>query len=450
MKFTELKLNNFLNNALNDMGLIETTPIQEKSFSPIMSGKDIIGIAQTGTGKTFAFLLPMLKMHKFNRTPFPRYLILVPTRELVLQIAEEAEKLSQYMNFEVGRAYGGTNIQTQKDVIYNGLDMLVATPGRLLDLIYCGALKAKYIKKLIIDEVDEMMDLGFRPQLQKILELLPEKRQNIMFSATITKEIEALLSNYFNRPQKIEIKATGTPLKNIEQFAFEVPNFLTKAKLLELLLKENEEFTKVLVFVASKKKANRLFEEMEEKFIDGIGVIHSNKSQNHRIQTVKRFQRGTYRVLIATDIISRGLDLEEISHVINYELPEEPLNYMHRIGRTGRANSEGVALSFITPFEEQKQIDIEALMNTEIPILELPENLEIVQELLEEEKEEKLVFKKYMRSKNATNLTGAFQDKAAKNVKKNMGNQYTRFPKRGIPYYVKENQKKRNTNDTKI
>lgn len=447
MKFTELNINNPLKNALVDLELVETTPIQEKSFAPIMSGRDIIGVAQTGTGKTFAFLMPLLRMHKFNKSPHPRYLVLAPTRELVIQIADEVEKLAKYMNFVVGKAYGGTNIQTQKDIIYQGLDMLVATPGRLLDLIYSGALKTKYIKKLIIDEVDEMLDLGFRPQLQKVLELLPDKRQNIMFSATMTKEIEKLLASYFNRPIKIEIETTGTPLENIEQYAFEVPNFLTKANLLELLLKDNDDFIKVLVFVASKKKANRLFEELEEKYIQNVGVIHSNKSQNHRIETVKRFQRGSIRVLIATDIISRGLDIDGVSHVINYELPDEPINYMHRIGRTGRAKNEGIAISFITPFEEERQIEIEALMNTEIPILELPENLKIVQELLEEEKEEKLIFKKYYRSKKDQNLTGAYQEKKSKNVKKNMGNQYTRFPKKGVPYYIKENKKKKREND---
>ena len=442
-QFTELNINNPLKNALIDLELTETTPIQEKSFAPIMSGRDIIGVAQTGTGKTFAFLLPLLRLHKFNKSPHPRYLVLAPTRELVIQIAYEVEKLAKYMNFVVGRAYGGTNIQTQKDMIYQGLDMLVATPGRLLDLIYSGALKTKFIKKLVIDEVDEMLDLGFRPQLQKILELLPEKRQNIMFSATMTKEIEKLLAQYFNAPLKIEIEATGTPLENIEQYAFEVPNFLTKANLLELLLKDNEDFTKVLVFVASKKKANRLYEELEEKNIQNIGVIHSNKSQNHRIETVKRFQRGTIRVLIATDIISRGLDIDEVSHVINYELPDEPINYMHRIGRTGRAKNEGIAISFITQFEEERQNEIESLMKTEIPILELPENLEIIQELLEEEKEEKLIFKKYYRSKKDKNLTGAYHEKKAKNVKKNMGNQFTRFPKKGVPYYINENKKKK-------
>ena len=443
MKFSDLNINNFLKNALNDMDLVETTPIQEKSFSPIMSGRDIIGVAQTGTGKTFAFLLPLLKMHKFNKSPHPRTLILVPTRELVIQIADEAEKLSKYMNFEVGKAYGGTNMQTQKIAIYQGLDLLVATPGRLLDLIYSGALKTKYLKKLVIDEVDEMFDLGFRPQLQTILELLPEKRQNILFSATVTKEIEKIIINYFNSPLKIEIEVTGTPLENIEQYAFEVPNFLTKANLLELLLKENRDFVKVLVFVASKKKANRLFEELEERFIDGLGVIHSNKSQNHRIETVKRFQRGSIKILIATDIISRGMDIDNVTHVINYELPDEPINYMHRIGRTGRAKNEGIAISFITPFEEENKIEIETLMNTKIPILELPEELVIVEELLEEEKEEKLIFKKYYRSKKDSTLTGAYQEKKAKNVKKNMGNQYTRFPKKGIPYYIKENKKKK-------
>ncbi|MGB0885710.1 MAG: DEAD/DEAH box helicase [Chitinophagales bacterium] len=444
MNFEQLNINTPLINAIADLGLYECTPIQAQAFPVIMSGKDVIGIAQTGTGKTFAFLLPLLRMHVFNKTPNPRILILVPTRELVLQVADEAEKLSAYMNFTVGRAYGGTNIQTQKNEIFQGLDLLVATPGRLLDLLLCGALKAKYINKLVIDEVDEMFDLGFRPQLMKILELLPDKRQNIMFSASMTKQIESLIHNYFNFPQKIEIKVTGTPLENIEQYVFQVPNFLTKVNLLEILLKENEAFTKVLVFVASKKKADRLFVEIEEKFPEIVGVIHSNKSQNFRMQTVKRFQRGTYRVLIATDIISRGLDLEDISHVINYEIPEEPINYMHRIGRTGRAKNDGIAINFVTPVEEENRKAIEELMQTEIPELELPENLIVEEELLEEEKEEKLIFKKYTRSKKDAPIVDKNPEKLARNVKRNHGNQFTRYPKKGVPYYIKENQKKRN------
>lgn len=444
MNFELLNIHNPLKNALADLGLFETTPIQEEAFPIIMSGKDVIGIAQTGTGKTFAFLLPLLRLHKFSTSPHPKILILVPTRELVLQVAEEAEKLATYMNFVVGRAYGGTNIQTQKDEIYNGLDLLVATPGRLLDLILSGALKANHINKLVIDEVDEMFDLGFRPQLAKILELLPEKRQNIMFSASITNPIEELIHQYFNFPEKIEIKTTGTPLENIEQYSFEVPNFLTKANLLTILLEENPDFTKVLVFVASKKKADRLYEEIAEKFPDVIGVIHSNKSQNFRLQTVKRFERGTYRVLIATDIISRGLDLENISHVINYELPEEPINYMHRIGRTGRAKNQGIAINFVTPNEEEAKDAIESLMDREIPTLELPENLVIVEELLEEEIEEKLVFKKYTRSKKDAPIEDKNATKLPKNLKKNHGNQFTRYPKGEAPYYVKENLKKKN------
>lgn len=443
-KFEDLNLNPALINALADLHLLECTPIQEKVFSTVMSGKDVIGIAKTGTGKTFAYLLPLLRMHKFNKTPHPTMLILVPTRELVLQVAEEAEKLAAYMNFTVGRAYGGTNIQTQKDELFNGLDLLVATPGRLLDLILAGSLKGKYIKKLVIDEVDEMLDLGFRPQLARIFELLSEKRQNIMFSASITLAIETIIGDYFDFPVKIEVDETGSPVEHIEQYAFEVPNFLTKVNLLTLLLNENEDFSKVLVFVASKKKADLLFEEITEHFPNLIGVIHSNKSQNHRIQTVKRFQRNTYRVLIATDIISRGLDLENISHVINYELPDEPINYIHRIGRTGRAKNSGIAISFVTPEEIAYKEAIEQLMKKQIDLLELPDNLTYVEELIAEEAEEKLIFKKITRSKKAAPIVDNNQKKLAKNDKKNFGNQHERFPKNEAPYYIKENKKKQN------
>lgn len=417
MTFDELNLNKPLLNALSDMGCVNPTTIQEKSFSVMMSGRDMIGIAQTGTGKTLAYLLPCIRLWSFPKDKLPQILIIVPTRELVVQVVKVVEELTAYMNVRVVGAYGGTNIKTQIHGINLGVDVMVATPGRLLDLVLNGSLRLKNIKKLIIDEVDEMLTLGFRTQLTGILDLLPAKRQNLMFSATITEDIEILIKQFFNNPVKIEAAPTGTPLENINQKAYHIPNFYTKVNLLKLLLNNKEEYHKVLVFAESKKMADELFELINRGFPGQIGVIHSNKSQNNRFETVKRFQEGDYRVLIATDIISRGLDISEVSHVINFDTHEVPENYMHRIGRTGRAKEKGIAISFITPKEEASQHLIEELMNYKIPILELPEELEI-SELLTEDEMPKVQMKNVLLKLPKKVESGpAFHPKKEKNLK---------------------------------
>lgn len=386
MTFNELNLNSPLLNALQDAGYEHPTTIQEKAFSVIMSGRDVVGIAQTGTGKTVAYLLPALRQLEFSHEKkSPKILILVPTRELVQQVVAEAEKLITYMDVAVRGVYGGVNIKTHIEVINNGVDILVATPGRLLDLALNGTLKLKSVKKLIIDEVDEMLNLGFRHQLTTLLELLPVKRQNLMFSATITEDVDILILEHFNNPVRIEAAPTGTPLENIIQTGYLVPNFNTKVNLLELLLARAAEFKKVLVFTATKKLADELYERVEEKFPGGLGVIHSNKDQNNRFNTVHQFQNGTFRILIATDIIARGLDISEVSHVINFDTPEVPENYIHRIGRTGRADKKGIALTFITTAEAGFREAIEDLMNYRIQIAPLPEDLKISDVLTHDE-----------------------------------------------------------------
>ena len=244
--FQELNLTKQLHNAIDDLGFKQPTPIQEESFSVILSGKDMVGIAQTGTGKTFAYMLPILRDLKFSKQDTPRVLVMVPTRELVLQVVEEIEKMAKYINVRVLGVYGGTNINTQKRAIAQGCDIIVATPGRLYDLALSRTLKMKSIQKLVIDEVDVMLDLGFRFQLMNIFEILPERRQNIMFSATMTEDVDALITDYFTSPTKISIAISGTPLDNISQQSYFVENFYTKVNLLSHLLKDKEEFRKVL------------------------------------------------------------------------------------------------------------------------------------------------------------------------------------------------------------
>lgn len=425
MKFSELNLNRFLLNALEDLGFEEPTPIQEKAFPVIMSSKDMVGIAQTGTGKTFAYLLPILRQLTFSKQKHPRVLIIVPTRELVVQVVQEIKNLTPYLNVRYAGIYGGTNINKQKQLVFEGLDILVATPGRLLDLALDGILKLKFIQKLVIDEVDEMMNLGFRPQLINLLDLLPHKHQSILFSATLTNEVNSILNQFFKSPVKIEINNNGSPLKTIKQIAYPVPNFYTKLNFLVELLQDKKTFSKVLVFVKTKKQATILFEELDNLLPKISDIIHSNKTQNYRLKSVKNFELGFFNVLIATDIVARGLDLTAISHVINFDIPNEPENYIHRIGRTGRAKSEGTAISFFTEEEAEYLGEIETLMNTEIDVLDLPEKIKISTKLLDEELP-KPTPEIHVKRNIAEPSGAAFHEKKDKNKKVNLGGSYKR------------------------
>ena len=415
--FSDINLNKQLQNAVSDLELTKQTPIQEKTFSEILSGTDIVGIAQTGTGKTIAYCLPLLQELSYSDQKNPRILILVPTRELVVQVVETMESLTQYISCRIVGVYGGTNINTQKIKLQDGADVVVATPGRLYDLALCRALQLKGIKKLVIDEVDVMLDLGFRFQLINIFELLPERRQNIMFSATMTEEVDELISSFFSRSKRVQIALSGTPLDNISQIKYSVPNYYTKVNLLVHILRNKEELRKVLVFVSSKKNADRLCEALEEFFISDIAVIHSNKSQNYRFKSIKKYDEGTCRILIATDIIARGMDLDKISHVINFDTPIYPENYMHRIGRTGRAEEKGKSLLFYTEKEEKNKEFIEDLMNYKIPVSEIPEEVEITQQLTEEER--KSNGKNFYRNVKKVEVGPSFHEKKEKNKKIN-------------------------------
>jgi ATP-dependent RNA helicase RhlE len=419
MLFADLNLNTPLQSVLNDLGFTVPTTIQHRVFPVVMSGRDVCGIAQTGTGKTFAYLLPLLRQWKFNKEKVPQILILVPTRELVAQVVQAVKELTPYMSVLAVGVYGGVNIKTQMAELYNGADVVVATPGRLYDLAMNGAFKNKAIKKLVIDEVDEMLNLGFRTQLKNILDLLPAKRQNLLFSATITEDVEALIATYFNDPERVEAAPTGTPLENIVQTGYEVPNFYTKVNLLHLLLTEDGTMTKVLVFAATKKLADDLYEQLETKFPGTAGVIHSNKEQNHRFNTVEQFKNGTYRFIIATDIVARGIDIAEVTHVINFDTPDVPENYMHRIGRTGRADKKGIAITFITEKEKPLLNAIETLMHYQVPIAALPEDL-IISDILTEDEKPKIYMKPVqVKIPKKDEVGPAFHEKSAKNSKVN-------------------------------
>lgn len=424
LSFQDLNLNTPLRNALEDLNFQAPTPIQEQAFSSIMSGKDVVGIAQTGTGKTFAYLLPLLRMLKYSEQKNPRILIMVPTRELVVQVVEEVEKLAKYINLRVTGVYGGVNINTQHQNLMQGQDIVVSTPRRLYDLVLRRAVQLKSIQKFVIDEVDVMLDLGFKFQVNNIIELLPSNRQSIMFSATMTETVEEMIHSNFKSPEKISVAVSGTPLENIDQRGYKIPNFYTKANLLKHLLADTETYHKVLIFIGDKRIADRLYENLGEEFPGETSLVHTGKSQNYRLKSLSDFDEGLSRILIATDVMARGLDIENVSHVINFDTPQYPENYMHRIGRTGRAEKKGQSLLFTTEKEQAYLDAIENLMKTKVPEYEIPVEVKISKDLIPEEKQRAIEINN---PNSISEEAGpAFHEKKEKNKKVNLGGSYRR------------------------
>lgn len=420
MSFHELNINKSILKALDELSYTQPTTIQQAGFSVMMSGKDVIGLAQTGTGKTLAYLLPCLSMWKFSKEPHPQILIIVPTRELVVQVVREVEKLTTYMNVVVGGVYGGANINTQAAMVLQGLDVLVGTPGRIFDLTANGSLQLKHVKKVVIDEVDETLNLGFRPQLMRIFDLLPEKRQNLLFSATLSEEVESFIKTFFDDPIKIEAARVGTPLARIKQEVILTPNFTSKMNLLKYLLETQSEMSRVLVFVSSRVLADLVYDELESILKVEVGVIHSNKAQNFRFNAVNHFQNGIYRVLVATDLIARGIDVTDVTHVINFDIPENVENYIHRIGRTGRQDKEGHAISFVAPKDLEFFAQIEAFMQKQVEKQQFPEEVEESSLILEFEKPQVKMKNVLVKASLDDQAGPAFHEKKEKNKKVNV------------------------------
>jgi ATP-dependent RNA helicase RhlE len=418
--FQELSIKKSLLNAITDLDFIKPTPIQREAYPKILSGNNVVGIAQTGTGKTLAYSLPILQELNYSKSYKPRVLIIVPTRELVVQVVDQIELYTKYMTVRIAGVFGGVNIKTQQALLSEGTDIIVGTPGRLYDLILNRSLQTQDIKKLVIDEVDIMLDLGFRFQLNNIFELLPEKRQNIMFSATMTDDVQFLIQDNFINPQTITVSVSGSPLDNISQTCYAVPNFYTKVNLLDYLLKDKATFQKVVVFIDSKKNADRLFLELEANYWKELGIIHSNKSQNNRLATIERFNDGQTRILIASDIIARGLDLDDISHVINFDTPKFPENYIHRIGRTGRAKKMGNSILLFTKDEEKNKLAIEKLMAKIIDSKKFPNEVVISKKLILDEQPKVVEKNPHKKSKQPSGPS--FHEKKDKNKKQyNLG-----------------------------
>ena len=431
--FEDFNLPKGINQSLKELTYQEPTLIQQKSFKAVCSGRDVLAIAPTGTGKTLAYLLPVLKMYKYSTTPDPKILILVPTRELVLQITEVALQITSNIPIRVLGVYGGVNIKTQKKLISEGIDLLVGTPGRVMDLGLDGILNFSSLQKLIIDEFDEVLNLGFKFQLTSIFTMMKEKRQNILFSATMTDGVDEMIDEYFTNPVEVTLVKPGTTLDKIEQIIYFCPNFLTKINYLIELLQQDASTSKVLIFVNTKKQVELVAEKIEEIFPNEFGIIHSNKSQNYRINRVTEFQNNELRGLITTDVMARGLDISDVSHVINIEIPENPQMYVHRIGRTGRADKKGTAISFISTREDEYFFNIQLLMNKEVDYQEFPYDAEIIPRLLAFEKNKEPKVKQKKITKTQISEGGAFHQKKTKNTKINLGGPTKRKPPKTKP-----------------
>jgi ATP-dependent RNA helicase RhlE len=382
--FEQFKLNRQLLDAVRELGFANPTEIQKKSIPIILGGQEVIGIAQTGTGKTAAYLLPLLMKVKYSQGLDPRAIILVPTKELTLQIAENAVKLARHTDLRILALYGGVGIKAQIEAIKKGVDIIVTTPGRFMELYLATALPVKLVKTLVIDEADRMMDMGFMRQLRKIFEVIPRKRQNLLFSATFPEKVEKLSADFLEFPVKIEITPQATAARQVEQMQYHLPNLKTKINFIEYLLKDRDTYTRVMIFTRTKANADAVYKYIERKNLGPVKVVHSNKGQNTRINAVNEFKDGSLRVLVTTDVTARGIDVLSVSHVINFDVPILYEDYVHRIGRTGRAFQDGIAITLVTKPEEYHIKKIEKLIREKIALKELPNGVEVSKTSFEE------------------------------------------------------------------
>ncbi|HZQ10039.1 MAG TPA: DEAD/DEAH box helicase [Anaerolineae bacterium] len=364
MSFDSFRLDPRLQKGLDALGFLEPTPIQNATIPVALVGQDILGSAETGTGKTAAFLLPIL--HNFLTSPRDghkvRALILVPTRELALQVAEQAQTLCKHTDLRVTTIYGGVGLGNQASALQRGVDVVIATPGRLLDHVARRNISFHALKVLVLDEADRMLDVGFLPDIRRIVQLLPRERQTMLFSATLVPSIMSLAAEVTRNPARIQVETTSTP-QAISQTLFQVPEHLKTEALQQLLA--DEEMDSVLVFARTKHRADRLVKQLKRANIRA-DVIHGNRSQSQRIAALEAFRRGKARVLVATDIAARGIDVEGISHVVNYDVPMQAEDYVHRIGRTGRAQATGSAYTLVTPLDEPQVRKIERVLNQKL------------------------------------------------------------------------------------
>lgn len=412
--FEDFKLNRQLLNAIDESGYENPTPIQQKVIPLALSGHDVLGIAQTGTGKTAAYLLPLIMKVKYAQGDDPRALILTPTRELAIQVHRNLETLAVYTDLRKIAIYGGIGPKDQIAALEKGVDIIVATPGRFIDLYRQGIIQTKSIKTLVLDEADKMMDMGFMPQIRQILEKIPSKRQNLLFSATFPEKVERLSNEFLTFPERIEITPQATRASTVTHYYYKVPNLHTKARLLGHLLR-NSEFSKVIVFVRTKDLANQVFNFIERKVEGGVRVIHSNKAQNSRINAINDFEAGVVRVLVTTDVTARGHDIKGVTHVINYEAPVVYEDYVHRIGRTGRAFQNGEAITFANESDLLHLEEIERVIREKIPEKTMPSEIEVSDTPFVERQQIAREIDRMKRKKDP-DFKGAFHEKKKRDV----------------------------------
>jgi ATP-dependent RNA helicase RhlE len=376
MSFASLKLMPELLRAVSDEGYLEPTPIQAQAIPAILERRDIMGCAQTGTGKTAGFTLPLLQILSphMNTSPSParhpiRALILTPTRELAAQVGDSVATYGKHLPLRSTIVYGGVDILPQKKALHGGVEILIATPGRLLDHLEQKTVNLSRVEILVLDEADRMLDMGFLPDIKRILSVIPKDRQTLLFSATFSEEIRRLAKELLRAPTMIEVARRNAPADLVTHQVYEIASTRKRALLAHLI--RTRDMKQVLLFVRMKRDANRLTRELVR---DGINAtaIHSDRSQNEREQALSDFKEGRAAVLVATDIAARGLDIDQLPYVVNYELPYTPEDYVHRIGRTGRAGLPGEAISFMAPDEERLLAEVEKLLKRQIPRLELP------------------------------------------------------------------------------
>jgi ATP-dependent RNA helicase RhlE len=370
MSFTDLGLMPELSRAVIEKGYSAPTPIQQAAIPAVLAGRDVLAGAQTGTGKTAAFVLPLLQRLSSQRGRAPRALVLTPTRELAAQVAQSAVDYGRYSPVRTVVIFGGVSDKPQIAALRHGCDLLVATPGRLLDLAQQRQLDLSQVQFCVLDEADRMLDMGFIPAIRRILKMLPRERQNLMFSATYSQDIRELAGRFLQKPLSIEVAARNATADRIDQQVYRVPQE-DKRHLLAHLIKDGN-WSQVLVFTRTKHGANRLTSQLEAAGISAA-AIHGNKSQGARVRALSDFKENRITALVATEVAARGLDIKELPHVVNYELPNVPEDYVHRIGRTARAGGSGAAVSLVAPAESSLLRDIEKVLQRAIPVAALPQ-----------------------------------------------------------------------------
>ena len=360
MSFDNLGLDPRLLKAVDSMGYTRPTPIQRDAIPFALDGRDVVGCAQTGTGKTVAFVLPVLQRIASGQKN-PRALVVTPTRELALQIEGVAVEASRFTGHRMAVVYGGVGYEPQLKALRRGVDLLVATPGRLLDLVEKKAVDLSQVEILVLDEADRMLDMGFWPQVRRIIALIPPKRQNLLFSATMSSDVLRIIGSTLTDPEQVNVAPAATPVEAVMQHVYPVGG-QQKSDLLVQLINSND-LERVLVFTRTKHRADRVARVLERSGIRGA-AIHGDRSQAQRQKALDGFKQGRYRVLVATDVVARGIDIDGISHVVNYDLPNSPEDYVHRIGRTARAGATGTAVSLLAPEEHETLREIERKIGT--------------------------------------------------------------------------------------